>query len=53
LLIIRSAEAGLNSITVSTDYIVSVVEGLKPPGVSDMKTAGVSETIDDHGERWD
>ena len=52
VLIARSAAAGLNSFAVSPDYMVSVVEGLKPAGVSSMM-AGGSGTSAEHGERWD
>ena len=37
MLIARSAATGLNSFTVSPDYMVSVVEGLKPVVVSGMR----------------
>ena len=53
MLISRSAVAGIHSFTLSPDYMVSVVEGLKPGGVSDMMTGGGSGTITEHGERWD
>jgi hypothetical protein len=49
----RSATTGLNSFAVSSDYMVSVVEGLKPAGVTDMMTGGGSGTITEYGERWD
>jgi hypothetical protein len=56
LLIPRSAAAGLNIFAVTQGhmvYMVSVVEGLKPAGVSGMMTGGGSGTNTEHGERWD
>ena len=53
MLIARSAAAGLNSFAVSPDYMVSVVEGLKPAGVAGMMTGGGSGTSTEYGERWD
>ena len=53
MLIARSAAAGLNSFAVSPDYMVSVVEGLKPAGVAGMMAGGGSGTSAEHGERWD
>ena len=53
MLIARSAAAGLNSFAVSPDYMVSVVEGLKPAGVAGMMAGGGSGTSAEHGKRWD
>ena len=53
MLIARSTTAGLNNFTVSSDYMVSVVEGLNPAGVVGMMDGGGSGTITEHGERWD
>ena len=53
VLIPRSAAAGLNSFAASPDYMVSVVEGLKPAGVAGMMAGGGSGTSDEHGKRWD
>ena len=57
MLISCSAAAGFNSFTVSSDDMVSIVEGLKSAGhqqtVVDMMTGGGSGTSDDHGEKWD
>ena len=52
-MIARSTTAGLNNFTVSSDYMVSVVEGLKPAGVAGMMAGGGSGTSAEHGERWD
>ena len=53
MLIARSAAAGLNSFAVSPDYMVSVVEGVKPAVVAGMMAGGGSGTSSEHADRWD
>ena len=53
LLIARSVAVGLNRFAVSPDYMVPVVEGLKPACVAGMMAGGGSGTSAEHGERWD
>ena len=49
----NSTTTGINIVAVSQDYMVSVVEGLKPAGVTGMMSGGGSGTSAEHGERWD
>ena len=44
VLIARPEEAGINRFVVSPDYMVSVVEGLNPAGVSGVMSGGGSGT---------
>ena len=54
MLIARSAVPGLtDTFAVSPEYMVSVVEGLKPAGVAGMMAGGGSGTSAEHGKRWD